>query len=496
MGNRALALDEAVGVALDRVFLPAANPWRHLGSLAFLFFVTCLASGIYAYAVFDTSVAGAYDSGRALTDDPLLLGRLARGLHRYGADAFMLAALLHLAREAARGHFRAYRAWSWLSGTALVPLAWIAGITGFWLAWDERALYSAMASAEWIAAAPWRAAGLARNFVSGDAMSDRFFSLAVFLHIGVPLLALAVTWAHFARLSGVRAWPPRSLAFGALGSLGVLALAMPPASLGPADALAIPATLAIDWFYFFPHVLADAITPEGLWAAGALVAGALVALPWIAPRRRAPAAVVDLRQCNGCARCVADCPFGAVVMAPRSDGRGHEREARVLAQQCAACGICAGACPSSTPLRRMTPFATGIDLPHRSLGRLRESLDHALAAAPSSTIVFACAPARLASRPGCVTLSVECAAMVPPSFIDYALRAGARGVVVAGCREGDCEYRFGDRWARERIARERPPALRRSVRGDRMRVIFHGSDAAALDRTIDELQSLKEIPHA
>ena len=92
------AWDEAIGVAFDRVFPAAANPWRNLGSLAFLFFVVCLASGVYLYAVFDTSVEGAYRSGRALTGDPHLVGRLARGLHRYSADAFALATALHLLR--------------------------------------------------------------------------------------------------------------------------------------------------------------------------------------------------------------------------------------------------------------------------------------------------------------------------------------------------------------------------------------------------------------
>ena len=54
------AWDESIGIAFDRVFPAAANPWRHLGSLAFLFFVACLASGVYLYIVFDTSagVAG------------------------------------------------------------------------------------------------------------------------------------------------------------------------------------------------------------------------------------------------------------------------------------------------------------------------------------------------------------------------------------------------------------------------------------------------------
>jgi coenzyme F420-reducing hydrogenase delta subunit len=127
---------------------------------------------------------------------------------------------------------------------------------------------------------------------------------------------------------------------------------------------------------------------------------------------------------------------------------------------------------------------------------LRDTLERALARTPRTDVVFACAPARLAPRPGCATLEVECVAMVPPSLVEYALRAGASGVVVAGCREGDCEYRLGDGWMRARIARVRAPALRRAARDERVRLVFHGSDAAALDAAIDELGSSREIPHA
>lgn len=449
---------------------PFRHAWRHLGSLAFLFFVVCTASGVYLYVFFDTSLSGAYESGRALTSGAIFSGRLARGLHRYSADAFLIATALHLVREALRGHFRAFRAWSWLSGVALVPLAWVAGISGFWLAWDERALFSLVATAEWLAAWPWHLAAFARNFVSRDAMSDRFFSLAIFVHIGVPLVALAVTWAHFLRLSHVRAWPPAALGVPAVASLAVLAIAYPAASLGLADPLAAPATLAIDWFYFFPHALAAAITPAGLTLATGAAAVALGVMPWIGRGARRPAAVVDLANCNGCARCAADCPFGAVVMAPRSDGRAHPREARVDPDLCAACGICVGACPSATPFQRRAPLASGIDLPDRTVADLRAELDRALAADSSPTIVFACAPAiRDASAPP-GTIRVECIAQVPPAFIEYALRAGARQVVLAGCPEDDCEHRLGDRWTRERIARVRAPALRRTVRSDRIHI--------------------------
>ena len=476
--------DEAVGVGLDRVFAPSANPWRHLGALAFLAFVACAASGVYLYVVFDTSLTGAYESGRAL--DAGLAGRLVRGLHRYSADAFAVFTALHLAREAVRGHFRAHRRWSWLSGLVLVPLAWVAGVTGFWLAWDERAFFSAVASAEWLAAWPFASTLFVRNFVSGAAMSDRFFSLTVFLHLGVPLAALAATWIHLQRLSHVRAWPPAVLGVPMLAALVALAAARPATSLGPADALVAPAAVAIDWFYHFPHALAGAVSPEALSLALLACAVTLTGLPWTrGPAPRAPA-VVDLANCNGCARCAADCPFGAVVMVPRSDGRRHPRQAMVVPDLCAACGICTGACPSSTPFRRHTLLASGIDLPDRTIATLRGELDRALDASPGAAVVFACAPG--VPAPGAIV--VECAAMVPPAFVQYALRRGAGGVVIAACREGDCEHRTGGRWTRERLDGTRAPALRASVARDRVRLVACGSDVDLALRAAAELKDI------
>jgi coenzyme F420-reducing hydrogenase delta subunit len=67
-----------------------------------------------------------------------------------------------------------------------------------------------------------------------------------------------------------------------------------------------------------------------------------------------------------------------------------------------------------------------------------------------------------------------CAAMLPPSFVEYALRAGADGVLIAACREGDCEFRIGDDLLAARLAAERRPALRASVPRSRVRVVHAG----------------------
>ena len=63
-------------------------------------------------------------------------------------------------------------------------------------------------------------------------------------------------------------------------------------------------------------------------------------------------------------------------------------------------------------------------------------------------------------------IAVRCAAMVPPAFIEYALRHGATKVRVLGC-EPECAYRLGMELTDARFAGTREPHLRRTVRATR-----------------------------
>ena len=175
-------------------------------------------------------------------------------------------------------------------------------------------------------------------------------------------------------------------------------------------------------------------------------------------------------------------------MRPRTDGKHLPREAVVDPDLCAGCGICAGACPSSTPFRSVTALATGIDMPQAPIDAVRVELEAALARLalpPSGTpaiVVFGCqgeggdgALARIADE-RTAAIALLCAAQLPPSFVEYALRAGADGVLVTGCRDGDCTYRLGNRWLEERLAGRREPHLRAAVPRDRVRVAWTGCD--------------------
>src|SRR4030067_3079668 len=62
---------------------------------------------------------------------------------------------------------------------------------------------------------------------------------------------------------------------------------------------------------------------------------------------------------------------------------------------------------------------------------------------------------------GVAVMSLPCTAMLPPSFIEYALHENQiDGVFITGCRESDCYHRMGGGWTAQRLAREREPGLR------------------------------------
>ena len=358
-----------------------------------------------------------------------------RSLHRYAADAFVAVTVVHVLREMVLGRFRGWRAFTWISGIPLLWLLYVSGLVGYWLVWDARSQFSYLAALEWL--------GLG---ALAGAAPDRLFSLFVFLHIGLPLALLAGMWVHVQRLGRPKTHPPRALAL--LAPLLAIAALWPAASESQWDAARVPQEVAVDWFYQWIHPLMYATSPRFLWAFVLGASTLLLVLPYLS-KEKVVAARVDPANCNGCGRCAADCPYNAVEL---------KEKAVVLADRCAACGICAGACPSSTPFRSLRELVSGIELPELTMQALREKVRGTLAAG-SREVVFSCQP-----REGAIGL--RCLAMLPPAFIEYALRNGAASVKAVGCA-GECAYRLGMELCDERFSGRREPHLRATVRCQR-----------------------------
>lgn len=464
---------------LDRAFGSKLNPLNHLGSLIIFFFWIVLVSGIWITIFFHTSVVGAFESVEYMTIDQWYLGGVMRSLHRYASDAAIVLLVLHVLKEFSFDRYRSTRWFSWMTG---VPLLWLIiplGITGYWLVWDQLALYVAISASEMLDALPIFTDSMARNFLSVESLSNRFFTLMAFTHIiGLPIFLVFGIWLHVFRINNPRINPPRKLMIGALLAMIALSLVYPAMSQEKANPVLIPDSLALDWYYLAIFPLLKYWPPVTVWVLLIGFSLLICIAPWLPPARRPAVVTVDLENCNGCGRCVADCPFGAVEMAPRSDGMKYASEAVVSADLCISCGICVGSCPTATPFRTRSALIAGIDLPDQTVSVVRDLVTDAAEKLEGSRriLVFGCEGSRHLDKltdQETATVHVTCMAQIPPPFIDWILsRDLADGVVMSGCAHGDCHYRLGALWTEQRMNRERDPHLRKRVDNDKLALLW------------------------
>ena len=89
----------AIEVVFSAIFGERLNPFYYLGAISYFLLWVVIATGLYLYAFFETSVVKAYASVEALTHGQRYLGGVMRSVHRYASDGLVLTMLLHLFRQ-------------------------------------------------------------------------------------------------------------------------------------------------------------------------------------------------------------------------------------------------------------------------------------------------------------------------------------------------------------------------------------------------------------
>ena len=309
-----------IEAAFTAVFGEHWNPWFQLGALSFYFFWVIVATGIYLFVFFNTSIIGAFESVERLSNVQWYFGGVMRSLHRYASDAMAITVTLHLVREFALGRFRGAQWFSWVSGVPLLWLLFASAIGGYWLVWDQFAQYIAILSTEWLERLPNISDSLARTFLTNATLSDRLFSLMVFMHIAIPLFLLIGMFIHIKRLKQARTDPARGLAIGTMLSLLLLSMIKPASSMGPADLSLTVTAVNLDWIYMTVYPLLDTWGPNMVWLLLGTLTALLDLMPWLSPENKRPAqgAVVNPDKHNGSTSGCQDCPHDATNMGPHS----------------------------------------------------------------------------------------------------------------------------------------------------------------------------------
>ena len=492
-----LALLQKLEKGFNHLFGEDQNPWYQLGALSFYFYWIVVITRLYLFIFFDTSINGAFESMEALTHHQWYAGGIARSLHRYASEAMAITVSLHMLREFSLGRFRAARWFSWFSGIPLLWLLFASAIGGYWLVWDQFAQYIAETTSEWFGWLPPIGDSLARNFISSQTLSDRFFSLLVFLHIALPLFLLLGMFIHIKRIKMPRTSPPKTLARLTLLAFLVLSLIKPAISMNKADMSTVVSSINLDWIYMNVYPLLDILGFGQVWAL--LVGFSFLAaiLPWLSPDKKiiSKAAEVNPANCNGCSWCFQDCPFEAITMVEHEYKKGH-RQAQVDPDLCTACGICAGSCPSATPFRNVEELVSGIEIPDFSLDHLRDETRQKIESLSGhqGILVFGCDHAldiNSIEDDQTAVISLPCSGLLPPSFADYVSRQPqVSGVIVSGCSGENCYFRQGSEWTEQRFNSERMPHLRTKAGQQKVKLLWaNKGEERALQEGISQYRS-------
>jgi len=151
---------------------------------------------------------------------------------------------------------------------------------------------------------------------------------------------------------------------------------------------------------------------------------------------------VDETLCSGCGICVMACPYDALQLVEKEIDGKPDRVSEVDSNKCMGCGICVAACPSGAIARQgvsnedIVPQIAIERLPDGAPTLLTFVCDWSLRATEDVTL--------LESYPSNVRIiHIPCTGRIDPQMALMALRSGIDGVLVCGCKPGECHYQRG-----------------------------------------------------
>ena len=445
---------------------PRYNPFYHTGTLALWSLMLLALTGLYLTLFYHFGFQDTYDSIAVIHSN--IVGRIMRSVHRYASDFFLLFSLLHAWRMWVQNRLRGPRVLAWVTGVALLAIALVVGVTGYWMLADDRAQWLHQALVQgWMRSA--RGQGwIVRWLVPHPGNGGWVYLVTLFfVHVGLAVLMGLFYWWHILRLNNRRWFPPRYWLL-VLTAFWVLLGIIAPAGLRPMwDFERWPTTVPLDAWYLF---LLPAWLRWGGWVAWGLAGAAFVvwaAWPWLWRTPQAEPVRLNPEACIGCTLCARDCPYRALEMVPRlGEGRGPKLVAQLNPDLCVGCGICVGSCPTDA-----------LTLDHPTLDELRARVRRAAqpedGVAPRVTFVchrHVLANPEVWTRPLRVDgpegprpvhpVAVPCVGDLHPDTVALAWQAGAAEVQIIGCPPDDCVNRWGNTWLAQRLERKRKPWLR------------------------------------
>jgi len=270
------------------------NPWYALGSMIYLFWITTIVTGLVLIMWYIPNTSRAYASILHI-QEAIPFGWMIRGMHKYAADAIIIAATMRTYRLYFTGEYKT-RELAWGISIITLLIGMFSGLTGYLLMWNQRAFWASKVFATFptyldeipifgelhigMTTAQFMLGGAA----IGEATITRFYAG----HFALSMAALIVVEAYFVR-KGLRRINLSWSSIAILLSMLVLAAMFIRLELGsPANRAETPLPILSDWYFLGLYQMMKEMKP--LWAVlGTMIIPALaLAMPLLDTAKDVP----------------------------------------------------------------------------------------------------------------------------------------------------------------------------------------------------------------
>jgi quinol-cytochrome oxidoreductase complex cytochrome b subunit len=189
-----------------RTYAHASTWFTHtfrLGFLSVFFFVVEAITGLALMFYYVPAPDAAYESILRL-QARVPWGEVLRDVHRLAAELMVATVALHLLRTYLTKSYKGQRAFTWITGVALLLLTLLLTFSGYLLPWDQLAYWAVTIGTSMADGVPWMGTQL-RDLLRGAAEIGgdgllRFYQFHVVL---LPLLAAVLLGVHYYRVARI-----------------------------------------------------------------------------------------------------------------------------------------------------------------------------------------------------------------------------------------------------------------------------------------------------
>ena len=263
------------------------NPWYTLGSLVWLFWMITIVTGCILMAWYIPSISEAYDSIVKIQYE-IPFGNIMRGMHKYGADALIIAATIRLYRMFIACDYKPNREFNIAIALITLLFGMYSGLTGYLLIWNQRAFWATKVFATfptyvesfYILGPTHVGANTSQILLGGSSIGQATMTRFYSFHVAFTLLALIAYELYIYKTGHKRlniSWKMASIPTLMVFIVSIIL----PAQIGHrADPSVTPLPILSDWYFLALYQFLKYMEP--VWATGltVLVPLSVIVLPF------------------------------------------------------------------------------------------------------------------------------------------------------------------------------------------------------------------------